>query len=100
MEDLCKHELILVALLVSFVTALATGIVTVSLMGQAPQGVTQTISKVIERTIQVAAAGDTNTNTKTETSFDTQISNAIDIISPSIVKIRSSQSPAVNGLGL
>lgn len=55
MEELTKHQLILVALLISFVTSLATGIVTVSLMNQAPQGVAQTINNVIERTIQQVA---------------------------------------------
>jgi len=52
MEDLNKNQLILLALLVSFVTSIATGIVTVSLMEQAPQSVTQTINKVVTQTIE------------------------------------------------
>src|SRR3989338_1405776 len=52
MEGLNKQQLILLALLVSFVTSVATGIVTVSLMDQAPQGITQTISRVVEKTIE------------------------------------------------
>lgn len=52
MEDLNKQQLILLALLVSFVTSIATGIVTVSLMDQAPAEVTQTISRVVEKTIE------------------------------------------------
>ena len=52
MDSLNKQQLILLALLVSFVTSLATGIVTVSLMDQAPQGVTQTINRVVEKTIE------------------------------------------------
>ncbi|MEK7558375.1 MAG: serine protease [Patescibacteria group bacterium] len=52
MEDLNKSQLILLALLVSFVTSIATGVVTVSLMEQAPQSVTQTINKVVTQTIE------------------------------------------------
>lgn len=52
MEGLNKQQLILLALLVSFVTSVATGIITVSLMDQAPQGITQTISRVVEKTIE------------------------------------------------
>lgn len=54
-EDLNKTQLLLLALLVSFVTSIATGIVTVTLMDQAPPGVTQTINRVIEKTVQVVA---------------------------------------------
>ena len=51
MNDMTKHQLVLLVLLVSFVTALVTGIVTVTLINQAPPPITQTIQRVVEKTI-------------------------------------------------
>lgn len=52
LEKLTKHQIVLLTLLVSFVTSIATGIVAVSLMNQAPPGVTRTINQIVERTVQ------------------------------------------------
>ncbi len=53
MEDMTKQQLIMLVLFVSFVTALVTGIVTVSLVNQAPGQITQTIQKVVERAASI-----------------------------------------------
>ena len=56
MEQLTKQQIVLVTLLVGFVTSITTGIVTVSLMNQSPKGVSQTITQVVERTIERVAS--------------------------------------------
>ncbi len=52
LEHLTKHQIVLLTLLVSFVTSIATGIVTVSLVNQAPPAVTRTISQIVEHTVE------------------------------------------------
>jgi len=52
MNYLTPQQVILLALLVAFVTSIATGITTVSLLGQEVEPVTQTINRVVERTIE------------------------------------------------
>lgn len=52
MEDLNKNQIILLVLLISFVTSIATGIMTTSLLQQAPLEVTRNINRVVEKTIE------------------------------------------------
>ena len=52
MEHLTKSQIVLLTLFVSFVASMATGIVVVTLMQQSPEPVTQTITNVVERTIE------------------------------------------------
>jgi hypothetical protein len=52
MNDLNAQQIVLLALLVSFVTSIATGITTVSLMEKTPEPFTQTINRVVEKTVE------------------------------------------------
>lgn len=51
MENLTRTQVIFLVLLVSFMVSVATGIVTVTLMNQAPPPLTQSINRIIEKVI-------------------------------------------------
>ena len=92
MEQLNKQQIILLALLVSFVSSIATGIVVVSIMEQNSQPtITQTINRVVERTIERAVAPDVQgQSTVRETLIvreDEAVVNAIEKASRSVVRI-------------
>lgn len=101
LNDLNKNQIILLTLLVSFVTSIATGIVTVTLLDQAPKGVTQTINRVVERTVERVVPGETKvtTITKEVPVVVTEEQLVVDVItkaSPAVVKILdTSVNPAV-----
>lgn len=52
LEELSKSQLILLTILVNFVTAVATGILTVSLLDHAPAVVTQTVNRIVDHTVE------------------------------------------------
>ncbi|OHA98535.1 MAG: hypothetical protein A3E02_01665 [Candidatus Zambryskibacteria bacterium RIFCSPHIGHO2_12_FULL_38_34] len=107
MEDLTKHQLILITLLITFVTSIATGIITFTLLSEAPVEVTQTINRVVERTIQqvVPAEGQPAKviTTTVVVSEEDQVLESISKNEKSIVRIGTivvDGSQMVSGLGL
>ncbi len=113
-EHLSRSQIVLLALLVSFVSSIATGIVTVSLMDQAPPIVAATVNRVIEKTVETvtaapagppavtAAAATVITKEKTVVvSESEQIAKAVEGVSPSIVRLYSNNAePVFLGLGI
>jgi S1-C subfamily serine protease len=82
-EGLNKSQIVLLTLLVSFVTSIATGIVTVSLLAQAPPAVTQTINRVVERTVERVVPAETQ-NAGAGTTKTTVVVKESDLITESI----------------
>jgi hypothetical protein len=108
-EQLSKVQIVLLTLLVSFVTSIATGIVTVSLMDQAPPSVAQTVNRIIERTVQTVVPSGQSASAAVVTQEKTVVVKESDLISqavagadPSVVRLYSSaaDSPAFLGLGV
>lgn len=97
MEDLNKNQLILLVLLISFVTSIGTGIMTVSLLMEAPVEVTNTINRVVERTIesvgpvQTIVTGGSSKEKEIQTVVvkeEDQVIGAIEKNSKAVVRIR------------
>ncbi|MBX4209399.1 S1C family serine protease [Candidatus Parcubacteria bacterium] len=98
MEHLTKQQIILLALFVSFFSSIATGIVTVSLLGQAPPAVSQTINRVVERTIERVSPSATTTKETVIVKDDHAAVNAIARVSKAVVRIYAGERFA--GLGI
>jgi hypothetical protein len=102
MEDLTKQQIVLLTLLVSFVTSIATGVVTVSLMDQAPRGVVQTINQVVERTIERVVSDEVPPKTAAVVTFESQLAQSASKIAKSLIKFKLADGgpDSVRGLGL
>ncbi len=89
-ERLNQTQVILLTLLISFVTSIATGIATVSLMEKAPTDVTRIISRIVEKPIETVVQGEREVITQEHTvvvSESESIARAITKLSPSLVRL-------------
>jgi hypothetical protein len=64
-KELNKSQLILLAVLLSFVTSIATGITTVTLMQQAPPSFTAPVNRIVQQTIEKIQQVEGKTTTQT-----------------------------------
>ena len=105
-EHLSKSQIVLLTLLISFVTSIATGIVTVSLMEQAPPSIAQSVNRIVERTVEkVVPGGQTAsviTREKTVVIKESDlISQAVERVNPSIARLYTSNAePLFLGFGV
>jgi serine protease Do len=60
MEQLTKTQVVLLVLLVSFITSIATAIVTVALYEQMPSPIIQNINRIVEKTIEKVVPSQTD----------------------------------------
>lgn len=94
-EQLNKTQIIMLALLVSFVTSLATGIVTVSLMDQAPKSFTQTVNQIVEKTVEkvvpspISNMVSSNKETTVIVKDEDVVATAVESFKPMIVSVNS-----------
>lgn len=103
LEKLTKHQILLLTLLVSFVTSIATGIVTVSLMDQAPEGVTRIINQIVERTVETVVPSTQGAAVATETVVvkqDELVPQSIAMVQKSVVRIVAKDSDALVARGV
>jgi len=100
MEDLNKYQIVLLCLLLSFVTSIGTGVITFSLLNEAPSTVTQTINRIVEKTIERVVPVETQANVTQSVIKETVVVQEEDLIvgaieknKNSIVRIKGTLSP-------
>ena len=101
MDDLNKNQIVLLTLLISFVTSIATGIITTSLLQEAPIEVTRNINRIVEKTIETVTPGVISAPTQKEVT--TVVVKEEDLIVDSINKnikslVRIKEKDSISGL--
>jgi serine protease Do len=92
-EQLNRSQFVLLVLLVSFVTSLFTAIVIATLVNQAPAPITQTVGKVIEKTVETVTTSDGNESTVVQkiVSQEDLIVSLVENVSSAVVSVVASK---------
>jgi S1-C subfamily serine protease len=100
MNHLTTQQVVLLCILVSFVTSITTGISVVSLLEQTPEPVTQTINRVVEKTIErVVTAEPDEGDRQVETIIETVVVNQEDLTIEAVAKNSKSLVRISNNVG-
>jgi len=101
-KDLNKTQLILLALLLSFVTSIATGITTVTLMEQAPSSVTVPINRIIKQTVEKIVPVDTGPKVQALSEEEKKLLEELKAIKPLTVSLflKGEKEDKILGTGL
>lgn len=109
-EDLTKTQLLMLTLLVNFVTSIATGVLTVSLLTESSPTVTQAVTQVIDRTIETVAPENPDNRpvvaapiivpAKPSATTEELLTSAIAVSSARDVTISNSRGPIASGVFL
>jgi len=92
-NNLNKSQFLLLIFLVMFVTSITTAIVTVTLLDQSPRaGITQTINRVVEKTIETVVPGATTTVVRVKevpiiVKESDLVVKAVEKVSPSVFRL-------------
>lgn len=101
-KDLNKSQLILLAILLSFVISIATGITTVTLMEQAPQSITIPITRVVKETVEKVVPESVKTPTEALSPEEKKLLEELKAIKPLTVSLflKGETEDKLLGIGL
>ena len=101
-QDLNKSQLILLAVLLSFITSIATGITTVTLMQQAPASVTVPVTRIVRETVEKVVPAEVDTKAQALSEEEKKLLADLKAIKPLTVTlyVKKDSGDKILGTGL